>query len=93
MKVEHTGRGFERIDFTDAYGELCSLQQSSLAVFEKPGSGAVWLGTNENRMHLTHDQVEELTNHLLQWLENGSLEITDTVPKDTQFPPPSSPIS
>lgn len=40
-KVEHTARGFERLEFTDRYGVRCSLQQSSLAT-----ERAIWLGCN-----------------------------------------------
>lgn len=42
--VEKTERGFAFINFTDRYGALCSLQQSSLADYEPPGTSAVWLG-------------------------------------------------
>jgi hypothetical protein len=52
MKVELTGRGFERIDFADANGEACSIQQSSAIgddddAFERPGSSMLWLGVND----------------------------------------------
>ena len=43
-KVELTGRGFEIIKFLDRYGVPCSLQMSSLADYEEPGTSAVWLG-------------------------------------------------
>lgn len=46
-EVEYTGRGFEIIGFDDCYGAKCSLQQSSLAVYEQPGTGAVWLGVDD----------------------------------------------
>lgn len=42
MNVEHTPRGFGRIEFTDRYGVECSLQKSSLATED-----AIWLGCNE----------------------------------------------
>ena len=38
-------RGFSRMDFTDMYGEQCSLQKSSLATED-----AIWLGINEPRI-------------------------------------------
>ena len=50
-EVKPTARGFERIDFLDAYGVECSLQQSS-AIDDtergvgNPGSSFVWLGPN-----------------------------------------------
>lgn len=46
-KVEKTGRGFEIVNFQDCYNTPCSLQASSLAEFEKPGTSAVWLGTSD----------------------------------------------
>lgn len=46
-EVEHTARGFERIDFKDRYGSECSLQASSLAEYEEPGISAVWFGPND----------------------------------------------
>lgn len=74
MKVEHTERGFERIDFADANGENCSLQESSVAT--KP---LLWLGVNDTtllarRMHLNREQVEELVLHLQAWLATGSFD-------------------
>lgn len=42
MKIRHTERGFARADFTDRYGEQCSIQKSSLA-FED----CLWLGVND----------------------------------------------
>ena len=38
-------RGFSRMDFTDRYGEQCSLQKSSLATED-----AIWLGVNEPKL-------------------------------------------
>jgi hypothetical protein len=45
--VEPTSRGFERIDFKDHYGVECSLQASSIAIYDKPGTSALWLGCND----------------------------------------------
>ena len=42
MKIEHTERGFVRIDFKDQYGIDCSLQKSSLATED-----CIWLGCND----------------------------------------------
>ena len=46
-KVEHTIRGFELVKFKDYYDHECSLQQSSLALFEQPGTSAIWLGIDD----------------------------------------------
>ena len=71
-KVITTERGFELINFQDAYGIVCSLQQSSLAGYRLPGATAVWLGCGQNRMHLKRGQVQELITVLQAWLDTGS---------------------
>lgn len=82
--VERTSRGFEFIAFNDCYGEECSLQASSLAEYEKPGTSAVWLGCEEARkhpatgetlsprMHLNREQVAALIAHLQSWLDDDT---------------------
>lgn len=72
MEIRNTERGFEIINFKDEYGLECSLQQSSLADFKQPGSSAIWLGVNNNRMHLKLDQVKELNDFLTRWIRTGS---------------------
>jgi hypothetical protein len=83
--VKKTGRGFELIEFCDYNGDNCSLQASSLAIYEKPGTSAIWLGCEKNapvhlghelspRMHLSYKQVQALVSHLQNWLENGSFK-------------------
>ena len=47
MKVGKTGRGFQIVEFNDIYGAPCSLQQSSLAQYQQPGSSAVWFGPDD----------------------------------------------
>ena len=46
-ETKKTGRGFEIINFADRYGISCSLQASSLAEYEKPGTSAIWLGPDD----------------------------------------------
>jgi len=59
-KVTKTGRGFEIIEFTDRYGVPCSLQQSSLAEYQKPGTSAVWLGTSDAQPKCLHGDARKL---------------------------------
>lgn len=73
-KVEYTERGFQIIRFTDRYGEDCSLQQSSLADYEQPGSSAIWLGPVGERMHLDREQVAWLRDVLTRWLDSGQFD-------------------
>lgn len=73
MKIEKTERGLELVKFVDSYGAPCSLQQSSAAIYEQPGSGAIWLGNDDGeRMHLHRDQVLELLPLLASWCATGS---------------------
>src|SRR3972149_8142904 len=72
MKITHTNRGFELIEFIDRYSEPCSLQQSSLAEYEPPGSSAIWFGTHKDRMHLTAKQLKKIMPHLQSWIDTGS---------------------
>ena len=71
-EIETTERGFEVVRFKDFYDADCSLQQSSLAEYEPPGTSAIWLGCEGRRMHLNLEQVEALITHLQAWLVCGS---------------------
>lgn len=84
--VERTERGFQIINFKDAYDEPCSLQMSSAAIYEKPGTSFVWLGCDSEtvhektgqkcgaRMHLDRKQVEALIVHLSAWLTRDTFK-------------------
>ena len=88
--VKETARGFEIVEFKDCYGEACSLQMSSLAVFVKPGTSAVWLGLEKAkvhactgeplspRMHLKRAQVAALIFHLQRWLDADTFSLPNT---------------
>jgi len=71
-RVKKTCRGFEYIEFKDYNGDACSLQQSSLAIYELPGSSAIWLGIDSERMQLSREQVTALIKHLNSWLDNNT---------------------
>lgn len=68
LKVSRTDRGFIRYEFTDLYGERCSLQMSSLAT-----EPAIWLGANTQRMHLTQDDARWLAIMLRHFADAGEL--------------------
>jgi len=59
-KVTKTSRGFPQVQFADRYGVPCSLQASSLAEYEKPGTSAVWLGTDDPQPKCLHGDAAEL---------------------------------
>jgi hypothetical protein len=70
-----TSRGFQIVGWSDINNVSCNLQQSSLAIYEQPGTGAVWLGREVDRMHLNEDQVRELVQRLKNWLDTGSIHL------------------
>ncbi|MGH1502820.1 MAG: hypothetical protein ACRBI6_04635 [Acidimicrobiales bacterium] len=81
MEHDTTQRGFQVVRFTDENGAECSLQQSSLAVFEQPGSSAVWLGPNDASPLIMCSQAKSLG--VEQVGENGWQRYP--VPDEVQF--------
>ena len=77
-KFKH--HGFKGLEFQDYYGQICSLQKSSLANPE-----AIWLGVSNTgpnmrrdedvipRMHLSQTQVKKLLPHLIKFSETGEI--------------------
>jgi hypothetical protein len=55
--VERTSRGFEIVKFKDYYGSECSLQASSLAIHQKPGTSAIWLGVDSPQPKCLHSDA------------------------------------
>ena len=85
--IQHTERGFARVEFNDSSWASCSLQDSS-AVEDK-----IWLGMDfspegeqvgiinetlgyviSSRMHLTRDQVAFLLPYLQRFVDTGSID-------------------
>ena len=72
--VTQTSRGFELVEFKDFYEFTGTLQASSLAINDEPGTSAVWLGRERDRLHLNRDQVKALIKHLQSWLKNNTFD-------------------
>jgi len=73
MELIETDRGFKLARFLDINGELCSIQESSLATDD-----AIWLGIQHiegkpARMHLNRQLIIELLPHLTKFLQTGRL--------------------
>jgi hypothetical protein len=77
-------RGFEGVAFRDSFEISCSVQQSSTAYLSqmvhldergmaRPGTGALWLGPDDNRMHLPRRHIHILWELLGRWLMTGKL--------------------
>lgn len=71
-RTTKTHHGFPIVHFKDRNGQECSLQASSLAEYEIPGTSAVWLGVGTVRMHLDRVQVSALIRHLQNWKERDT---------------------
>lgn len=63
---ETTGRGFPRVAFLDEYGEECSIQESSRAVFEDDDGnvsdplGWIWLGIDDAKPQIMKSKAKAL---------------------------------
>lgn len=62
---KETGRGFKYVEFVDAYGYECSLQQSSAIgdtdeAMENPGSSFIWLGVDDGKPQVMKSQAKAL---------------------------------
>lgn len=78
-KYRKTERNFALVEFCDANGSECSLQQSSAigeydGAIDNPGTSFVRLGIEPDRMHLNREQVKGLVERLQQWLSTGDFE-------------------
>lgn len=82
-KQGKTERNFPFVEFKDYSARQCSLQASSLAIYQEPGTSAIWLGVERDpngrhvthgRMHLTRKQVLRLIGLLQQWSLNGKFK-------------------
>lgn len=82
MEIEHTSRGFQIINFKDRYDQPCTLQQSSLAECDMPGSSAIWFGSGENRMHLHKELLDNILPHLISWSSTGSFKLPENESDD-----------
>ena len=85
MKMRYTTRGFAIVEFKDAFGLACDLQESSADLDER----LIWLGTHTDRMHLTQSHVRALLPLLQYFAEHGVLpedpplvDLRPSIPRD-----------
>lgn len=66
-----TSRGFKIARFVDQYGQLCSLQESSMS----GPPACIWLGPDGqmSRMHLSQELVRALLPALQHFVDTGDL--------------------
>lgn len=59
-KQKKTDNGFPKVEFKDYYGVPCSLQASSLAIYQQPGTSAIWLGVDDAQPKVMASQAASL---------------------------------
>lgn len=59
-KEKTSSRGFPLVEFYDHYGKKCSIQASSLAIYQQPGTSAVWLGIDGVEAQVLHGDARKL---------------------------------
>jgi hypothetical protein len=73
MTEKETGRGFDLVEFKDAYGKPCNIQETMTAV-----STNIWMGVADpfmsGRMLLTQDHVKAMLPYLIRFAETGVLK-------------------
>lgn len=57
MDIKQTERGFDYSEFTDSYGEKCSLQMSSSAMEPK-----IWLGIDKPSLTVFEENMGKYVN-------------------------------
>lgn len=73
LTMTFTERGFAVAEFIDRYGFACSIQKSSIATED-----CIWLGVNDQRMHLTQEQVAALLPLFQHFVTTGELPCPPT---------------
>lgn len=56
-KQKKNGRGFPLVEFKDYYDMPCSIQASSLAIYQQPGTSAIWLGVDDPQPKILASQT------------------------------------
>jgi hypothetical protein len=59
-KRTRTYRGFQIVHFEDYYKIKCSIQQSSLALYEQSGTSALWIGVDNPEPKVLHGDAKRL---------------------------------
>lgn len=59
-KPKKTTRGFSIIKFKDYYDVPCSIQASSLAIYQQPGTSALWIGVDDPQPKIMASQAAGL---------------------------------
>ena len=80
MKKSKTERGFSFVEFDDIYGQICSIQESSLATRD-----AIWIGVDNTgpsmgnkdvngRMHVDKKLAKKLITRLQRFVNTGRVK-------------------
>jgi len=67
------GEGWGYVVFEDSFGRVCSIQEDSVADYLPPGSSALWIGLDKDRIHLHLEGVKWLIAELQTWVDTCRL--------------------
>jgi hypothetical protein len=59
-KQKKSGRGFPLVEFKDYYDIPCSIEASTLAICQQPGTSAIWLGVDDAQPKVLASKAAEL---------------------------------
>jgi hypothetical protein len=68
-----TPRGFTHIDFMDAGGKLCALQETTIEREDEPVRKAIWFGTDSYRIYFDQELMRYFLPRLELFLSTGTL--------------------
>lgn len=68
-----TPRGFNHIDFMDAGGKLCALQETTIEREDELPRKAIWFGTETNRIYFDQELIRYFMPKLELFLSTGNL--------------------
>jgi hypothetical protein len=77
MKFDATERGFTIAEFEDLYGEKCSLQKSSAAMYD-----AIWLGVSQPEPVILHEGQWKKIELPEGTLLNGRMHLSQKMVRD-----------
>jgi hypothetical protein len=66
--------GWGYVVFEDSFGQVASIQEDSVADYLPPGSSALWIGKDSDRIHLHLEGVKWLIAELQTWVDTCRLD-------------------
>ena len=74
MVIKPTERNLNHCEFTDYYKHKCSLQKSHMHKYDTNNDSCIWLGIDDNPMHLNRGMVYALLPLLEKFVMTGDID-------------------